>query len=139
MSPEMWHAPMVTIGAGAALALLAVVLSVIIIVRRVTLKIEAGDGGHPVMAQAIRAHANLAEHAPLALLVLAGAEAFAGVSAGVLTAASLLLVGRALSAIGLSRSLGPSFARQAGATVTLLSMAVAAALVIAALVNWRFE
>lgn len=129
----MWNIPQVTIGVGSALALLAVILSVLVIVRRVTLKIEAGDGGHPLMSQAIRAHANLAEHAPLAILALAGAEALSGSTLGVMIAAALLVSGRALSAIGLSRSLGPSFARQAGASMTLLSMATAALIAIAAL------
>ncbi len=107
---------------GGAMGLLAVGLAVAVIVQRVRLGIEAGDGGHPAMAQAVRAHANFTEHAPLALVLLAMLE-FAGAPAVIVVlAGALLLVGRLLSAIGLSRSLGPSIPRQAGASLTILSV-----------------
>jgi len=79
--------------------------------------------------QAIRAHSNLSEHVPLALLLLAFAEA-AGAWRGIVALLAVLLVAaRVASAWGLSHSLGPTSARQAGAGLTVL-VTVAAALLI---------
>ena len=72
------------------------------------------------MAQAIRAHANFAEHVPLALVLIGSAEIL-GIRAWIVYAlGGTLIVARLLSLWGLSRSLGPSFARQAGASLTIL-------------------
>jgi len=54
----------------AVLGLLAVLLTVNVIVNRVRAKVDFGDGGVAVLGQAIRAHANFAEHTPLALLLI---------------------------------------------------------------------
>ena len=67
--------PTITATVAALIGLLAVLLAARVIVFRVRFKVNAGDGGHAPLAQAIRAHANLVEHAPLALIVLAFAEA----------------------------------------------------------------
>ena len=66
--------PAVTAIVAAVLGLLGVLLAVRVIVTRVRLGVNAGDGGHAVLAQAIRAHSNFTEHAPLAVLLLALAE-----------------------------------------------------------------
>lgn len=113
--------PAITPIAAALLGLLGAGLAVAVIVLRVRLGIEAGDGGNPRMAQAVRAHANFAEHATLGLILLALLEIGGTPSWVVVTGAALLVVGRLLSAIGLSRSLGPSFPRQAGASATIVS------------------
>ena len=60
----------------AVLGLLAVLLTVNVIVNRVRAKVDFGDGGVAVLGQAIRAHANFAEHTPLALLLIGLVEAF---------------------------------------------------------------
>lgn len=114
--------PAITPIAAALLGLLGAGLAVVVIVQRVRLGIEAGDGGHPRMAQAVRAHANFAEHAPLGLILLALLEIGGTPGWVVVTGAALLVVGRLLSAIGLSRSLGPSLPRQAGASATIVSL-----------------
>ena len=103
----------------ALLGLLAVVLTARVIMNRVRTGIQAGDGGDARLAQAIRAHANFAEQAPLALLLLALAEA-GGTPAGWIHGLGIaLLVARIANAWGLSSSLGATAPRQAGAGLTI--------------------
>ena len=124
MSPVVM--PAITILTAATMALLGCGLAVWVIVQRVRLKVEWGDGGNVQMAQAVRAHANFAEHVPMALLALAVCE-LAGASRPLLVGfAAVLLLGRLLSAVGLTRSLGPSIPRQAGASLTIAATAGAA-------------
>ena len=66
--------PLIAAFYAALLGLLGAALTVRVIVQRARLHVNAGDGGVPAMAQAIRAHANFAEHVPLALLLIAFAE-----------------------------------------------------------------
>jgi uncharacterized protein len=118
--------PSITLITVAGLALLSSVLAIQVIVQRVRLKIESGDGGHQEMAQAVRAHANFSEHVPIALLALGAYEIAGGQRVLLLACAGALILARLLSAIGLSRSLGPSIPRQAGASITLLVTIVCA-------------
>ena len=104
----------------AILAIIGAILAILVIVQRVRLGIEWGDGGSISMAQAMRAHANFAEMVPLALLAIAAAEILDTPQLVVIGLVVSLIVARLLSALGLSRSLGPSFSRQAGASVTIL-------------------
>ena len=123
--------PSITATVAALIGLLAVLLAARVIVFRVRFKVNAGDGGHAPLAQAIRAHANLVEHAPLALIVLAFAEA--SVPAWrwlIMILGVVLLIARLASAWGLSHSLGGSTGRQAGAGLTQLVTIVASLLVL---------
>ena len=123
------HIPMITAAYAAVLGLLAALLTVRVIVNRVRFKVDSGDGGKPALAQAIRAHGNFAEHAPFALLLIAFAES-AGAHPGVVHAlGTALLLSRLASAWGLSRSLGPTGSRQAGAGSTI-AIVVATSLLI---------
>jgi uncharacterized protein len=79
------------------------------------------------MAQAIRAHANFAEFVPLALLAFGAAEIAWMSRLIVMRLVTGLIAARVLWALGLSRSLGPSIARQAGASTTILVTIVAGA------------
>ena len=114
----------------AGLGLLGVLLAVRVIVTRVRLGVNAGDGGHAVLAQAIRAHSNFAEHAPLAVLLLALAEASGAVRWAIIALGAVLVVARLASAWGLNHTLGPSQPRQAGAGLTLLVTVVASLLLL---------
>jgi hypothetical protein len=123
--------PTITATVAALIGLLAVLLAARVIVFRVRFKVNAGDGGHAPLAQAIRAHGNLVEHAPLALIVLAFAEA--SVPAWrwlIMILGALLLIARLASAWGLSHSLGVSSGRQSGAGLTQLVIVVASLLVL---------
>jgi len=123
-------APVVSAAYAAVLGLLAAILTVRVIMNRVKTGIQAGDGGNARLGQAIRAHANLSEQVPLALLLIVLAEAI-GTPAGVIHGlGGALIVARLASAWGLSHSLGPTTPRQAGAGLTVLVVAAAAALIL---------
>jgi uncharacterized membrane protein YecN with MAPEG domain len=114
----------------ALLGLLAVVLTVRVILNRVKFKVNTGDGGHPPLAQAIRAHCNFAEQAPLALLLIIVAEA-SGTPAGLIHGlGGALVLARIASAWGLSQSLGLSTGRQAGAGLNMLVIVVTCLLIL---------
>jgi uncharacterized membrane protein YecN with MAPEG domain len=122
--------PAVSSAYAAVLALLAALLTVRVILGRVRTGIQVGDGGDAPLRQAIRAHANLAEQVPLALLLIVLAEMLGTPTAWVYALGGVLVLGRLLSAFGLSRSLDASQPRQMGAGLTVL-VVVAAALLIA--------
>jgi hypothetical protein len=114
----------------AILGLLAALLTVNVIVNRVRAKVDIADGGVAALAQAIRAHANFAEHTPLALLLIGLVEAFGYRAAIVNGLAVVLLVARLLSAWGLNASLKQSFGRQSGAGLTILVTVISAVLIL---------
>jgi uncharacterized membrane protein YecN with MAPEG domain len=120
--------PAVTAIVTALTGLLAAFLVVQVIRARVRLGVNAGDGGHAVLAQAIRAHVNLVEQAPLLLLLLALAEASGAGRSLIVGLGAVFVVARLASAWALGRSLGPSTPRQAGAGLTVLVTVATAAL-----------
>ena len=112
------------------LGLLLLYLSYSVSRERLRYKVALGDGGQPSLQRAIRAQANLAEYAPLALVLLGGVEA-QGFSPKVIHALGVLLVfGRLLHSIGLSLNAGPSAPRGIGATLTWLMILLASGLAI---------
>jgi uncharacterized membrane protein YecN with MAPEG domain len=114
----------------AILGLLAALLTVRVIMGRVKTGIQTGDGGDAALGQAIRAQANFCEQVPLALLLIMLAEVLSAPSAWVHALGVALVLGRLLSAWGLSHSLNASQARQSGAGLTIL-VVVATSLLIA--------
>jgi uncharacterized membrane protein YecN with MAPEG domain len=87
---------------------------------RVGLKIAFGNGDHPGLKRAIRAHANLTENAPFGLILLAAVEAQGFSEIVIHTLGSVLVIGRALHAFGLSRHEGTSIGRALGILLTWL-------------------
>jgi len=122
--------PIISATVAALLGLLAVLLTARVIVLRVRLNVNAGDGGHAVLTQAIRAHANLLELAPLALLLLTFAEWSVTWRWLILALGVVLLVARLASAWGLSHSLELGSARKAGAGLTSVVVVVCSLLVL---------
>lgn len=122
--------PTISATVAALIGLLAVLLAVRVITLRVRFKVNAGDGGHAELGQAVRAHANLVEHAPLALIVLAFAEASVAWRWLILILGVALVIARLASAWGLSHSLDGSTGRQAGAGLTILVTVIASLLVL---------
>jgi uncharacterized membrane protein YecN with MAPEG domain len=118
----------------AVLGLLACVLTVRVILNRVRTNIQVGDGGDARLAQAIRAHANFAEQAPLALLLIALAETLGAAPVWIYALGGVLVLARLVSAWGLSRSLGATPQRQAGAGLTVAVVALASLLLLYRLV-----
>lgn len=114
----------------ALLGILAAVLAVNVIVNRVRARVDVGDGGVAALAQAIRAHANFAEHTPIALILVGLVEVVGYPAPIALGLGGVLLAARLLSAWGLNSTLRQSFGRQAGAGLTILVMLAAAALIL---------
>ena len=113
----------------AILGLLAATLTVRVIMGRAKTGVQAGDGGHAGLGQAIRAHANLSEQAPLALLLIALVEVLGTPTAWVHALGIVLVLARLSSAWGLSHSLDASQARQSGAGLTVLVVVLASLLI----------
>ena len=128
--PAIPAVPAITALYAALLGLLAATLTIRVIVKRVRLRVVASDGGLPDMAQAIRAHANFAEHVPLALLLITLAEMLGTWPVALHGLGIALVAARLLSAVGLSRSLGATNPRQSGAGLTILVTIAASALVL---------
>lgn len=102
------------------LIILALIWQVIRYRRRE--KISLGDGGHPGLIRAIRAHANATEVAPIALVGLS-AMAMASAPVWAIHVGGLsLTVGRVLHAYGLSRVEGASFGRMVGMLLSLIAL-----------------
>jgi uncharacterized protein len=96
--------------------LLAVGLSFYVIRLRQTGRVSLGTGGNAALERAVRAHANLVEHAPLALVLIALLELNGGNPYVLHAAAASLLIGRSLHAWALIRGTFP--ARLAGMVLT---------------------
>jgi uncharacterized membrane protein YecN with MAPEG domain len=126
-----------TVFCAAILGLLGALLTVNVIVNRVRSKVEAGDGGVAKLAQAIRAHGNFVEQAPLALIVLAAADA-AGTRPVVVEALGVaLILSRLAAAYALNQSLANTPLRQFGGGVSVLVAAAAAIATLLALAGVR--
>jgi hypothetical protein len=128
MTPTL---PIVTAACAALIGLLAAFLTVRVILNRVRFKCDTGDGGHAALAQAIRAHGNLTEHAPLALLLIGFAEALHAPLAAIYLLGGALVLARLASAWGLSHSLElGSSTRKSGAGLTVLVIVVSSLLIL---------
>jgi hypothetical protein len=112
------------------LGLLLIFLAFNVSRYRVGLKIPLGDGDHPALRRAIRAHANLTENAPLGLILLASIEAQAFSAAVIHTLGVMLVLGRALHSFGLNRSAGTSLGRAGGILLTWFMILLSSALAI---------
>ena len=117
----------------ALLGLLGAALTANVIVNRVRSGVDAGDGGVANLAQAIRAQGNFVEQAPLALIVLALAEASGARPLVVHVLGVALIAARLASAYALNRSLTQSPLRQFGGGVSVLLLAAAS---VAFLLAW---
>lgn len=113
-------------------ALLLLVLAVRISLVRRSARVALGDGGNHDLVRRIRAHANAAEYLPVALLLLLLLDLGQTPPLWLHVFGVLLIVGRVLHAIGLSRTAGESFGRLVGIALTWGVM-----LVMAVLLLWK--
>jgi len=102
----------------ALLALLYLVLTFRTIVLRGRFRVALGDGGNQALQRAIRAHANFAEYAPLAIVLLVLVEGSGAHTLTVHALGATLLLGRLLHALGVSRLREPLPLRMAGMVLT---------------------
>ena len=129
--------PMIGALYGAILGLLGAALTVNVIVNRVRCGVDSGDGGVARLSQAIRAHANFAEQAPLGLILIALAELLAVRPLGVHILGAALVATRLASAFALNRSLGQSPLRQFGGGFAVLILVAASAAILLAIAGVR--
>ena len=108
------------------LTLLFVVLSVAVIRVRVGEKISVGDGDNSDLLRRIRVHANFAEYAPLALVLLGLAESLKTDPRLLHAIGATLLIGRICHAIGLSPQPGISPLRVGGMVLTFIALLMGA-------------
>jgi uncharacterized membrane protein YecN with MAPEG domain len=117
----------------AILGLLGAVLTTNVILSRVRAKVDAGDGGRASLAQAIRAHGNFAEQAPLSLILIGLGEARGARPFIVNILGVALVLSRLASAYALSRTLNQSPGRQFGGGLAVLIIAAASIVILLAL------
>jgi uncharacterized protein len=115
----------------ALLALLFVALSIRAIGARRTAKVAIGPLGREALDRRLRAHANFAEYAPFALLLLALAEARGAPGVALHAGAALLVLGRLSHAWGVSRAPENFRFRVAGMGMTFTAIAAGLAAIFA--------
>ncbi|MBN8727513.1 MAG: MAPEG family protein [Xanthomonadales bacterium] len=111
------------------------VLLVLVLAARVSLgryraRVGLGSGGDEDLLRRIRVHANALENLPLALLLLLMLDLAELQPLWLHLFGIVLILGRILHAIGLSRSGGASFGRATGTALTWGVMALMALLVL---------
>lgn len=112
--------PVVTSLYAGLLALLYLGISGWVVRVRVQQKVYAGDKGDPVMANAMRLHANFAEYVPLAVILLLLAEMQGAPALAVHALGAMLLLGRIMHALGMASQPHKSPLRGGGALLTFL-------------------
>ena len=110
----------------ALLAPLFLVLSVRVIGRRREARVSIGPGEDAELLRRMRVHANFAEYAPFALVLLALAESVATPALVMHAAGAILLVGRYVHAYGVSQSPERIPIRVFGMVSTFTSISIAA-------------
>ncbi|MGB8634021.1 MAG: MAPEG family protein [Rhodanobacteraceae bacterium] len=106
----------------ALLALLSLFLALRVVMRRKHARVGLGHGGDEELSRRQRAHANMLEYVPLALLLLLVLELDHTVPWLLHVFGITLVVARVLHAWGLSHSSGTSFGRLFGTLFTWLVM-----------------
>ena len=112
--------------------LILLALAFLVTRQRLKARVNFGDGNHPALQRAIRAHGNAVEYVPAAIAALIAA-ALAGAPVWTIHAGgALLTVSRVLHGYGLSTAEGRTFGRAAGALGTRIAFILIAAAAIAA-------
>ena len=120
MLPEGF--PAITAATAVILAVLQMFLKLHVARGRGKYKTGLGDGGHPGLIRRIRIHGNLAENAPLFLILLALVEVSGQWSMFIPYIALGFVIFRLSHAFGLTISAGPSVFRFVGVIGTLLAI-----------------
>ncbi|HEY0563636.1 MAG TPA: MAPEG family protein [Methylophilus sp.] len=102
----------------AALALLFVYLSMLVIKQRRKHRVALGDGNVAPLKRAIAAHTNFAQYVPLCLILLSFMELSAAPAYVMHALCSALLLGRSAHAFGISREPEVFIYRSTGMLIT---------------------
>lgn len=108
------------------LAILFIILSVLVIRQRRAFQVSIGSAGERDLERAMRVHANFAEYAPLALLLIFFTESLYGSGWLIHVLGLSLLLGRCLHAWGVSQTAENLRFRVLGMTLTFLVLASSA-------------
>ena len=122
--------PYITAATAATLAVLQMILLLYVARGRGKYKTGLGDGGHPGLIRRIRIHGNLAENAPVFLILLALVETSGQWAMFVPFFALGFVIARLCHALGLTISTGPSIFRFVGVIGTLAAMLGLATLIV---------
>jgi uncharacterized membrane protein YecN with MAPEG domain len=106
------------------LALLMIGLSAYVSALRAKTSTSILDGGHIALAERIRRHGNFIENVPMAVLLMAFAEAGGTEALWIHCAGLSLVAGRILHPLGLFHDKPVTFARIAGGSLTWISMLI---------------
>jgi hypothetical protein len=115
---------MITPLVAALLGLIFFFLSLRTSLERRRARVSLGDGGDPGLQMAIRAHGNFIEYVPISLLLMTFLEMRAAGIYVVGVLGVMLVAGRCLHAIGISRANANIRLRQAGSVLSLLVLLI---------------
>ena len=115
----MMSLPITTIVAAIA-GLMLVVLGLFAGLRRASANIHLGMGDDDILLKRVRAHGNFTEYTPIALILMALVEIGGGSSQSLWIIGGLLIIGRALHAVGIIFTVIP--ARASGMLMTFASI-----------------
>ena len=120
--------PVVTGLTAAALGILNIILVVYVGTARAKYKVHLGDGGHEALNRRVRMHGNLAENAPIFLILLGLVELTGRYHMTVAIIAPLFVLFRIIHPIGLSAYMSkrPNPFRGIGALGTVICQGVLA-------------
>ncbi len=119
--------PAITALYAGLLGLVYLVISGWVIRVRMQQKVMAGDKGDPVMANAMRLHANFAEYVPLVLILILLAEMQGAPALALHLLGGGLLLGRIMHAFGMASQPHIAPLRGGGALLTFLVLFFAGA------------
>ena len=116
----------VTAFVAAVCALLLLITAIDTVRQRIRAQAAFGDAGDARLISASRSHGNLAEHAPIVILLLAFLELSHAWHMGLMAVGALFLFGRVLHIWGLylPASTKPPLPRSLGVIITWLTLAV---------------
>jgi uncharacterized protein len=97
---------------------LLLALSALVVRQRRKHRVALGDEGIPELVRAVRAFGNATEYVPAGLIALATLALVAAAPALIHITGLVLLAGRILHAVDLSRSGGATFVRSLGVSLT---------------------
>lgn len=108
----------------AILALMMLGLSYYVTVLRASTGISINDGGNSALSERIRRHGNFIEVVPLAVIVLALAEANGMGTAFVHASGAVLVLARIIHPLGISHDKAATFPRIAGGLGTTIAILI---------------
>lgn len=112
------------------LVLLLLLLAIRVAMLRLRHKVALGSAENRQLERRIRAHGNLAENAPITVLMLVLLELMAAAPLLLHLLGGSFLLGRVLHAWGLSQRSGPSWQRLSGMLLSWSSMLVMALMLV---------